>query len=422
MVPAFGQRGADAAVADPPLHRRVADAELFRGGADGHQGHGPSSLCWIDSACKSSQSVLFRAVHDCEYCGLEAPTDVPFCRSACDAAAAAMRLAQTSTNPFPTPIEATAGVISVNFVEFAVIPDAAGGEAPRMMHLVDEPGTRSACSSARCAARSTASATTARRCTEYLDINAPTWGVGVQFAGHRSAASRASRSIRSSASAARRGYGKFYTYTDTTNMTPTPDFTPRRRRRARTTRCCSSGPRRIRRRRPTTAARRASCFASRSRSRITTAARSRSTRSRAADSPDFGLLYVGFADGGSGGDPLNLAQNLALGVRQDPAHRSARHEQRERQVRHSRQSNPFVNDNKPETLGEIYAYGVRNPQRFSWDCEDRPHVRRRHRPEHRRGDQPGHGRRESRLEQVGRQLQVRQPPGRSRRTRAAKPA
>ena len=60
-----------------------------------------------------------------------------------------------------------------------------------------------------------------------------------------SAASRASRSIRSSTSAARRGYGKFYTYTDTTNMTPTPDFTPARRRRARTTRCCSSGRRRI---------------------------------------------------------------------------------------------------------------------------------------------------------------------------------
>ena len=29
--------------------------------------------------------------------------------------------------------------------------------------------------------------------------------------------------------------------------------------------------------------------------------------------------------------------------------------------------NPFVSDNNPATLGEIYAYGVRNPQRFSWD-------------------------------------------------------
>jgi hypothetical protein len=62
MVAAFGQRGAHPPVANPPLHRRIADAEFFRGGADGHQGHGPISLCRIDSTCKSSQFVLFRAV------------------------------------------------------------------------------------------------------------------------------------------------------------------------------------------------------------------------------------------------------------------------------------------------------------------------------------------------------------------------
>jgi len=30
------------------------------------------------------------------------------------------------------------------------------------------------------------------------------------------------------------------------------------------------------------------------------------------NSPDFGLLYMGIADGGSGGDPLNAAQNLGM--------------------------------------------------------------------------------------------------------------
>ena len=30
-------------------------------------------------------------------------------------------------------------------------------------------------------------------------------------------------------------------------------------------------------------------------------------------------------------------------------------------------SNPVRDDNDPTTLGEIYAYGVRNPQRFAWD-------------------------------------------------------
>ena len=47
----------------------------------------------------------------------------------------------TGSNPFATPIAATEGVIAVNFVEFATIPDISG-EAPRMMLLVDEPGTR----------------------------------------------------------------------------------------------------------------------------------------------------------------------------------------------------------------------------------------------------------------------------------------
>ena len=50
-------------------------------------------------------------------------------------------LAQGTGNPFVTPIAATEGVVTVNFTEFAVIPDA-GTEAARVNLLVDEPGTR----------------------------------------------------------------------------------------------------------------------------------------------------------------------------------------------------------------------------------------------------------------------------------------
>jgi hypothetical protein len=50
-------------------------------------------------------------------------------------------LAQGTGNPFVTPIAATDGVITVNFTEFATIPDA-GTEAARMNLLLDEPGTR----------------------------------------------------------------------------------------------------------------------------------------------------------------------------------------------------------------------------------------------------------------------------------------
>jgi glucose/arabinose dehydrogenase len=34
-------------------------------------------------------------------------------------------------------------------------------------------------------------------------------------------------------------------------------------------------------------------------------------------------------------------------------------------------SNPFASDNRDDTLGEIYAYGVRNPQRLFWDSRTR---------------------------------------------------
>ena len=82
--------------------------------------------------------------------------------------------------------------------------------------------------------------------------------------------------------------------------------------------------------------------------------------------PDFGLLYIGSADGGSGGDPLDLAQNLGsiLGkvLRIDPLGSNGANGQYGIPA-----DNPFAGDGDPGTLAEIYAYGVRNPQRFAWD-------------------------------------------------------
>ena len=89
----------------------------------------------------------------------------------------------------------------------------------------------------------------------------------------------------------------------------------------------------------------------------------------APSSADFGLLYIGFADGGSGGDPLNMAQNLssAFGkiLRIDPLGKNSANGKYGIPA-----DNPFVNDNDPNTLGEIYAFGVRNPQRFAWDSQN----------------------------------------------------
>jgi len=79
---------------------------------------------------------------------------------------------------------------------------------------------------------------------------------------------------------------------------------------------------------------------------------------------DYGMLYIGSADGGSGGDPLNLSPNLASAfgkmLRIDPlGNNSANGEYG------IPSDNPFVG--QAGVVPEIYAYGMRNPQRFGWD-------------------------------------------------------
>lgn len=76
--------------------------------------------------------------------------------------------------------------------------------------------------------------------------------------------------------------------------------------------------------------------------------------------PD-GMLYVGTGDGGSAGDPQNNGQNLnsllgkllRLDVRGDKYAVP--------------RDNPFVN--RGGARGEVWAYGLRNPWRFSFDRE-----------------------------------------------------
>ncbi|MGW0904168.1 PQQ-dependent sugar dehydrogenase [Streptomyces sp. NPDC002853] len=76
--------------------------------------------------------------------------------------------------------------------------------------------------------------------------------------------------------------------------------------------------------------------------------------------PD-GYLYVAFGDGGAGGDPHGNGQNLdtLLGklLRIDP---------RGGEPYAIPPDNPFVDD--PKARDEIWAYGLRNPWRFSFDA------------------------------------------------------
>ncbi len=81
--------------------------------------------------------------------------------------------------------------------------------------------------------------------------------------------------------------------------------------------------------------------------------------------PD-GYLYIGSGDGGSGGDPGNRAQNinLLLGklLRIDVDNPSGGNNYG------IPADNPFVGN--PNAKGEIWAYGLRNPWRFSFDFTD----------------------------------------------------
>lgn len=271
--------------------------------------------------------------------------------------------AQTVSNPFPSPIPATEGVIRVNVVEFASLPDVEGQPA-RMMLLVTEPGTRRMfVNDMRGPLYSVSD--DGKMVALYLDINAPAWGVRVQSAGNE-------RGFQSFVfhpqfnQPGARGFGKFYTYTDTSNMAPTPDFTAAGATSAThdtvllewTARtpggaAYDGGPPRelMRFRQP---------FGNHNAGHLAF-----NPLASPAD-PDFGLLYVGVADGGSGGDPLNLAQNLnsAFGkiFRIDPLGSNSANGKYGIPA-----ANPFAGARRSGTLGEIYAYGLRNPQRFAWD-------------------------------------------------------
>ena len=87
---------------------------------------------------------------------------------------------------------------------------------------------------------------------------------------------------------------------------------------------------------------------------------------------DYGMLYIALADGGSNGfpvsetDPLDNGQNLTT-----PLGKILRINPNGNDSANGKygipKDNPFVNSIDSKVLGEIWAYGLRNPHRFSWD-------------------------------------------------------
>ena len=271
-------------------------------------------------------------------------------------------LAQTIDDPFPTPIAAVDGVIKVSFVEFASIPDIAG-EAARMMLLVSEPGSKRMFVNDMRGSLYGVSYD-GKTVGQYVDINAPMWEVRVQSQGNE-------RGFQSFAfhpqfnQPGTRGFGRFYTMTDTLNVTSAADFKPSGEGHTHDTvllewTAKSPGAAAYDGGTPRELIRFAQPFANHNAGQISF------NPLATPGSAEFGLLYIGFADGGSGGDPFNMAQNLgsAFGkiLRIDPLGSNSDNKKYGIPA-----SNPFANDGNAGTLGEVYAYGVRNPQRLSWD-------------------------------------------------------
>lgn len=268
-----------------------------------------------------------------------------------------------SNDPFPAPIPAAEGVISVNFVEFAAVPDA-GAQPARMNLLIDEPATHRIFVNTMQGMLYCVSYD-GKSVTPYLDLNDAKWGHPVQSAGPE----RGFHSFTFHPQFARTGapgFGKFYTYIDTPDMTPAPDFVPLGAGRTHdmillewTTKDPNAAaydgeaPREM--------FRIAHPFPNHNGGEISFNPLAQ------PGGADFGLLYIGSADGGSGGDPYNQAQNLKsiFGkiLRIDPLGRNSTNGKYGIPA-----ANPFAKN--PDALGEIYSYGHRNPQRFSWDSKN----------------------------------------------------
>jgi hypothetical protein len=275
---------------------------------------------------------------------------------------AAPALAQSTNDPYAAPIRATENVVGVGYREFATIPDI-DGVAARMMILVPEPGTQNLFVNDMRGPLYRVSAD-GRTVTEYVNIDDAARGMDVQSQGRE-------RGFQSFAihpqfnEAGTPGYGRFYTWSDVTDRDPTPDFTPGgdgdshdtvllewTARTPSAARYDGGEPRElIRVQQP---------FGNHNGGQLAFNPHAQPGQ------PDFGMLYIGNADGGSGGDPLTLSQNLASAfgkiLRIDPLGRNAPNGRYGIPA-----DNPFVSRGRDVALGEIWALGVRNPQRFGWD-------------------------------------------------------
>jgi hypothetical protein len=279
---------------------------------------------------------------------------------------AASKSPAQSTNPYVIGLRPD-DVVRVDYREFATLPDI-DGVAARMMLLAQEPGTQNLFVNDMRGPLYRVSAD-GRAVTLYVNIDDSTWSRDVQSQGRE----RGFQSFAFHPQFNERGtpgYGKFYTWSDVTDKEPAPDFTPTGEgdthdmvllewtaKNPSAAAYDGDAPRELLRVQQPFANHNGGLLAFNPLAR--------------PGQPDYGKLYVGSADGGSGGDPMNMSQNMGsiFGkiLRIDPLGKNSRNGKYGIPA-----DNPFVTTTG--ALGEIYALGVRNPQRFAWDSDGRMYV------------------------------------------------
>ena len=245
-------------------------------------------------------------------------------------------------NPFPSPLSSVAGV-TANIANFAVLPDSDGDPA-QMMLLTDEPGSRRLFVSDKNGPLYSVSYD-GRVVLPYLDLRSPRWNLNfyspnASLGFHSFAFHPQFNTIGAP------GHGKFYTYSNTKPGADQDGFqTVLLEWTARDPAAPyydGDPPRELLRDfGPVEAMLAFNPLALR-------------------EEPDYGLLYVGVSDP-RGGSP-RLDSLLGKMLRIDPLGGDGADKRYGIPA-----DNPFADDGNPNTLGEIYAYGMRVPQRFAWD-------------------------------------------------------
>lgn len=266
---------------------------------------------------------------------------------------------RTSGDPYPEPIEATENVIVVGYVDFAVVPESDGRVARPMLMVEDPANDRFFVNDMRGPLHTVTDEGDVR---PYLDLNDPRWERPVESAGRERGFQSFALHPQFAVPGAP-GQGRLYTWSDTEDTGPEPDFVPGGGDDTHdtvllewtasdpTAAVYDGGP-------PRELLRLEQPFGNHN------AGHMAFNPLAGPGDADYGMLYVGVADGGSGGDPLDLSRDRAsvFGkiLRLDPLGSNASNGQYG-----IPRDNPHVGE--AGARGEIYVTGVRNPQRFGWD-------------------------------------------------------